>query len=459
MLDYITMEKLIMKTKSNLSFLLKSCLLLSASLTLSLASPLQQPCPKEVKDLPEGTTCWAGQDEAGAYYWIAKPKEWNGNLVLHAHGGPELGEKVRPERAIEDFNRWSIWVRDGYALAVTTFRQGGVAVMSAAEDTARLLPIAAKLVGPTKKVILHGQSWGASVAARAAEVNGPLSKVQPKIDAVLLTSGVLAGGSKSYDFRMDLRAVWQAVCNNHPRPNEIQYPLWQGLPKDATPMSKEDMKERVDECLGLNKPIEERTAQQNDNLKTIINVIKIHEKSIQGHLTWATNHFQDIVWNRLNGKNPFSNDTVQYMGSSNDIELNKKVLRYKADAEAFAAFAKDTDPTGNIIQPIITMRAIDDPIAFVELANTWEQTVTKAGHAKNMVQLYTKDKEHSYLSDAQYIAAMNALLAWVDASKKPTPSQVEKQCKALNAKWKPSEECRIVSDFKPSALSTRTPTR
>jgi len=60
----------------------------------------------------------------------------------------------------------------------------------------------------------------------------------------------------------------------------------------------------------------------------------------------------------------------------------KNVLRYKADPEAFAAFAKDTDPTGNIAQPILTMRAIDDPIAFVELADTWEQTVAKAGHSK-----------------------------------------------------------------------------
>lgn len=438
--------------------LMKSCLFLGTTLSLAMAQPTLQPCPKEVKDLPAETTCWSGQDEMGAYYWIAKPKNWNGDLILHAHGGPALGQ-AKLSRATSDLKRWSIWPRDGFALAITSYRAGGVAVMSAAEDVARLLPIATSVIGTPKKVILHGQSWGASVAARAAEIDGPLSKVKPKVDAVLLTSGVLAGGSKSYDFRIDLRAVWQAVCNNHPRPNEIQYPLWQGLPKDAKPMSKEDMKARVDECLGLDKPITERTAQQKDNLKTIMNVIKIHEKNIQGHLTWATNHFQDIVWNRLNGKNPFSNDTVKYAGSSNDAKLNQKVVRYKADPEAFAAFAKDTDPTGNIAQPILTMRAIDDPIAFVELADTWEQTVAKAGHSKNMVQLYTDDHEHSYLTDAQYVAAMNALLAWVDQGKKPTPIEVEKQCKTLDAKWDPSKECHIVPEFKPSPLSTRVPVR
>jgi len=433
--------------------------LASIVISSSLAEPKLQPCPAEVKNLPDGTTCWAGQDEAGAYYWVAKPKEWNGNLVLHSHGGPALGKLPKAERAIEDFERWSIWVRSGNALAVTSYRQGGVALMSAAEDTARLLPIASKLVGKTKKIILHGQSWGGGVAARAAEVGGPLSKVEPKIDAVLLTSGVLAGGTKSYDFRLDLRVVWQAICENHPRADEAQYPLWQGLATKDAKMSKEDLTQRVNECLGLHKPEAERSEKQKENLKTIVNVIKIPEKSIQGHLSWATNHFQDIVFNRLNGRNPFGNENVKYTGSSNDEELNKKVLRYKADPTAVADFGKDTDPTGNITLPILTMRGVNDPIAFVELASVWEETVAKAGRSQNLVQLFTNDREHSYLSDAQYVAAMKALLAWVDTGKKPTPSDVLQQCNTLDAKWNPYKECRILPEFKPLPLSNRVPKR
>lgn len=343
-----------MKADSNF---FRGCLLLSTVAAFATAEPIRSDCPQEIKDLPEGTVCWKGQDEAGAYYWIAKPKDWNGNLVVHAHGGPALG-KAKFERATEDFKRWSIWVRDGYAFATTSFRQGGVEVMAAAEDTARLLPIAIEAIGQTKKVILHGQSWGASVAARAAEVEGPFSKVKPNIDAVLLTSGVLGGGTKSYDFRLDLRSVWQALCENHPRADETQYPLWQGLPKDMK-ISKEDLAQRVNDCLGLDKPDSERTDKQRETLKTIVNVIKIPEGSIQGHLAWATNHFQDIVFNRLNGRNPFGNDTVKYEGSSDDEWLNQKVLRYKADETAVADFSKDTDPTGKIALPMLTIRGIN----------------------------------------------------------------------------------------------------
>ncbi len=455
-----TMEYRIMKSQCTLSsFLIRSSLLASIVIASSFAEPKLQPCPSEVKNLPEGTTCWAGQDEAGAYYWVAKPKEWNGNLVLHSHGGPALGKLPKAERAIEDLERWSIWVRSGNALAVTSYRQGGVALMSAAEDTARLLPIASKLVGKTKKVILHGQSWGGGVAARAAEIGGPLSKVEPKIDAVLLTSGVLAGGTKSYDFRLDLRVVWQAICENHPRADEVQYPLWQGLATKDAKMSKEDLTQRVNECLGLNKPEAERSDKQKENLKTIVNVIKIPEKSIQGHLTWATQHFQDIVFNRLDGRNPFGNEHVKYVGSSNDEELNKKVLRYKADPAAVTDFGRDTNPTGDIALPIITMRGINDPIAFVELADTWEKTVAKAGHSSTMVQLYTNDKEHSYLSDAQYIAAMNALVAWIETGKKPTPLEISQKCGMLDSKWHPTTDCRMMPEYKPLPLSSRVPTR
>ncbi len=432
---------------------LKGFFLLATCLSFMIAQPLQKPCPDTIKELPDGTTCWSGQDEMGAYYWIVKPKNWNGNLILHAHGGPFLGA-ASLDRVTDDFKRWSIWVKEDYAWAATSFRAGGVAVMSAAEDIARLLPIATAVVGSPKKIILHGQSWGASVAARAAEVDGPLAKVDPKIDALLLTSGVLGGGTKSYDFRLDLRVLWQYVCNNHPRENETPYPLWQGLPKN-TKMSQEDIKTRVNECLGLDKPEAQRSPKQRESLQTIMAVIKIPEKSIQGHLAWATNHFQDIVWNRLDGKNPFSNDTVYYVGSKNDQDLNQKVLRYTADPKAVLAFAKDTNPTGNITVPIVTIRGIKDPVAFVELADTWQKTVQAAGHENNMVQLYTDDSEHSYLTNAQYIAAMDSLLAWIDRKEKPTPLGVEQHCKALDARFNPLQECRILPQYQPAPLSSR----
>ena len=126
------------------------------------AIPAPTACPKAVAPIAR---CFSGQDSAGAYYLIALPTHWNGHLVLHAHGGPALGAP-KPERSMEDLERWAIMVKAGYAWAGSTFRQGGVAVRAAAQDTERLRQIFVTQVARPQYTILHGQSWGASVAVR-----------------------------------------------------------------------------------------------------------------------------------------------------------------------------------------------------------------------------------------------------------------------------------------------------
>ncbi|MET0332689.1 MAG: hypothetical protein ABW190_00340 [Rhizobacter sp.] len=407
-----------------------------------------RPCPA---DVPSDARCVAGTDSAGAHFIIAMPAQWNGVLVLHAHGGPELGA---PElkRTEEDLKRWSVFARAGYAWAGSSFRMGGVSVRTAAEDTERLRALFVERFGKPKRVILHGQSWGASVAARAAETSKPL------YDGVLLTSGVLGGGSKSYDVRLDLRVVYQTVCNNHPRPDEPVYPLWQGLPLDSK-LTRAELTRRVGECTGIGTPAAARTDQQRRNLKTLLDVIRIPERSLNGHLAWGTWHFQDIVFKRLGGRNPFGNDTVRYAGSPDDADLNARMLRYRADASARAAFAADTDPTGRITAPVLTLHGIDDPVAFIELESAFRDAMQRAGTADHLVQVYTRDSEHSYLSDAQYIAAIEALLAWVEQGTRPDAQSLATRCAQVAAKFDPVNGCRIAASYQPAPLASRVPPR
>ena len=201
----------------------------------------------------------------------------------------------------EDLQRWAMMVKAGYAWAGSTYRQGGVEVRAAGQDTERLRAIFTRTTAKPKLTILHGQSWGASVAAKAAEAY-PAS-----FDGVLLTSGVLGGGTRSYDFRLDLRVVYQALCANHPLPTEAPYPLWQGLPPDAK-LTHAELARRVDDCTGLRSKPAERSAGQQRKLDTLLAVVRIPEHSLIGHLNWATWHFQDIVFKRLSGGSPFGNE-------------------------------------------------------------------------------------------------------------------------------------------------------
>lgn len=424
----------------------------SSSLTQLETAPKTVACPSPV---PASASCLAGKDSAGAYYLVAMPKDWNGTLVLHAHGGPSL-DAPTPDRAMEDLVRWAIMVKAGYAWAGSTFRQGGVEVSAAAEDTERLRRIFKDHVALPQRVILHGQSWGAGVAVKAAETyTAQALGIQP-YDAVLLTSGVLAGGSHSYDFRLDLRVVYQYLCNNHPRPSEPAYPLAIGLPANST-MTQADLNARTAECLALDKPVAQRTAEQQRKAKTIADVIRIPDSSIQSHLNWGTFHFQDVVHKRTGGASPFGNIGVQYRGSADDAALNAAVLRYRADPAAVQRFSADTDPTGRIPVPVLSVKWISDPTAFVELDSYFKSVMQAGGSADRLVQTFTSSGTHSYISDPTYPTLMSALLQWVTKGVKPDAASVAQQCPAFEAQF--GAGCTFSPGYIPAALETRVPAR
>jgi hypothetical protein len=185
--------------------------------------------------------------------------------------------------------------------------------------------------------------------------------------------------------------------------------------------------------------------------------VRIPERSLLGHLDWATWDFQDIVFKRLDGANPFGNIDAHYTGSADDDALNKQVARYAADPDALARFAQDTDPTGQISVPVLTTHAIDDPVAFVEMDSSFLATMQAAGTADHLVQTFVDEHEHSYLSDAEYPALMEALLAWATRGEKPTPQQVAERCTALLPRF--GGACHFVPGYRPAPLTDRVTPR
>jgi pimeloyl-ACP methyl ester carboxylesterase len=407
------------------------------------SAPQAAACPAGV---PDGASCLRGRDSAKAHYLIVMPAKWSGVLVVHAHGGPPLGEP-KASRADADVKRWAITVKLGHAWAGSVFRQGGFAVTTAAEDTDRVRRIFTEYVAQPRKTLLHGQSWGGMVATKAAELF-PYSW-----DGVLLTSGVVAGPT-TYDFRLDLRAIYQYLCNNHPRPDEAQYPLWMGLPTDSK-LSNADLIARVNTCLGLNKPAAQRSIDEKRRIQTIVDVVRIPETAIVGHLRWGTFTLRDVV--RRTGTSPFGNENVRYHGSGDDGALNAGVRRYRADPVASARFSADVDYVGRFRMPVLSAHAINDPTVFVEGQDTLRRRMVAAGTEENLVQAYVDSRQHSYWGDAMYPPLFDSLLNWVENGAKPTPSGIAERCTVMRSAT--PADCRFVPDYIPNALSTRIPLR
>jgi hypothetical protein len=422
--------------KRLLLLLLSGLLLVPVPASVRAGEPATVPVPIDCpRSAGSGTRCLSGRDANGAWYVIAMPANWNRNLVVHAHGGPRTG---RPEAAdpLEDLDRFAVVVREGYAWVGSTYRRGGYGVRMAAEDTDTARRLFGEQFGRPQRTILHGQSWGGNVAAKLAELQPLAADGSRNYDGVVLTNGVIGGGTRSYQFRADLRAIYQFYCNNHPRPTETAYPLWQGLPSDHPRMSRAELTRRVDECTGIDTARSRRTQTQRRNLRNILAVSGVDEGSLVAHLAWATNLFQDLVQRRLGGHNPFSNIDAVYSGSDDDTALNAGVARWAAEPAAVAALAGDSDLSGEIVLPTLTLHAIHDPTAFVTLEALYRDTVAAAGRSDLLLQTFTDEADHSALSATEYAAVFASLLEWVETGTRPTPAGVAARCETLTSTYR-----------------------
>ena len=386
-----------------------------------------------------GATSPSGRDENGAWFVIAMPADWNRRLIVHAHGGPRTGAPEADD-PLEDLDRFSVMVRQGYAWIGSTYRRGGYGVRMAAEDTDNSRRIFWSLYGRPERTLLHGQSWGGNVAAKLSELYALDDDGRRNYDGVLITNGVVSGGTRAYQFRAGLRAVYQFYCRNHPGPDEAAYPVWQGLPAGAE-MTRAELRRRVEACTGLDKGARDRTPAEAPRLRNILAVTGVGEDQLVSHLAWATFLFQDLVHERLDGGNPFDNSAVVYRGSTDDEALNAGVERFAADPDAVAKLAYDADLSGLIILPTLTLHALRDPTVSYRSEAIYEAIVRNAGRSHLLVQAATDEDQHSKLADGGYLTALAALEQWISEGRRPDPAGFQTACRALA----PPAECRFAT--------------
>lgn len=434
-----------------LKLLSTAALIALFSLPHAASAQTPWPCPKGV---PTDVACFQDHQPNGAYVLAAVPAAWDGVLIVHAHGGPRT-TPISPDNNDEDLGRFNVLVRERHAWVNSSYRRPGFGVKMAVEDTeaARLyfMDKIAPMVGQPRLVLAHGQSWGGNVAAKLVEMDAKRPPGERAYRGALLTSAVLPGGARGYWFRADLRAVYQYVCKNHPRPDEPQHPVATGLPAGST-MKEVDLKARIDDCTGVSRPAASRTHEQAQALADILGVVPIVESSLVGHMTWATFLFQDLVHERFAG-NPFSNIGVVYKGSHDDTALNAGVERFASDARARAAMDEDGALTGAIAIPVVTMHATRDPTAFVENESAYRELVEAAGNGDKLVQVFVDEAVHSKFLTPQYPAALDALIAWVEKGERPSSETVAARCPAMAATY--GESCTFVTNFKPAPYYAR----
>jgi hypothetical protein len=386
-------------------------------------APSARDCPAP---LQSQATCYGGQDANGAYYLIAIPKAgWNKRLIVHAHGGPRMSTP-KADDSDEDLARFSVMVAQGYAWIGSVYRKEGYGVRRAAADVEASRALFWRHFGRPERTILHGQSWGAQIALKVLEDDAREHPGKPRYDAALLTNGVVAGGVAAYQFRAELRAIYQFYCRNHPRPDEPQYPLWMGLPPGAK-MTRDDLNARVRACSGVGAPAEERAPDQKERLADILGASGVKEEQLRTHLAWGTFTMRTLV-ETIGGGNPFDNRDVRYAGVRDPAALNAGIDRFAANAAARDALNRESEPTGLTHVPIMTLHGQRDPQVSIGLQKELANIYARTGRDGQLVQIALDWAEHSRLPDPVVAQALVALENWVVAGQRPTAHTLQAGC-------------------------------
>ncbi len=381
-------------------------------------------------------SCWRGLDANGAHLLIVRPAAWHGGLVVHIHGGPRMATPG-PNTSDEDVVRYAEFLAEGFAVAATSRRRAGFGVTRAAEDAESARQGALAALGPVRLTVLHGQSWGGAVAAKAIEaMNRPGPDGRRPYDAALLTSAVLAGPTRAYDMRVDLLAAFAALCGAAPeRP------------------TREQLVARLNDCTGADLAEAARSPAQRRALADLAAASRIPEAALAGHLWWATQVFADIRQNLTRGASPFGNQSVRYRGTGDDEAFNAAIPRQAPDPAARAALAADGDLTGRIAIPVLSLHGVGDPTVFVENQAAYRQTLERAGTAALLAQIYVDEAEHQKMSPVLYATALAALDEWVRRGERPTPASFRLRCETMQAGY--PGECRILEPYQPQPWEAR----
>jgi hypothetical protein len=412
------------------------------------ALPDTTACPESIAAI---ATCYEIKHPTGAYILAAMPKTWNGNLVVFAHGGPSL-VPPKPNGSKNDLDKYSFAVRQGFGWVASSYRREGYGVAMAAEDTDNARKFFIERIAKPQRTIMHGASYGGLVGAKLIETYAKKPDGSVVYDGALLNSPAATGATLNYQHRVDLRVVYQYYCKNLPRPDEAQYPLWQGVAMDSK-MSLKDLDAVVDECTGIGHPAAERSETQKQNLANILGVMKYPEGLLVRHLQAATLLFRDIVRKTTDGRNPFGNVGIQYKGSGDDAALNRDVVRFAADPAAVATLAADGDPTGAVPVPVVAIHSINDPQVAVEAEAVYRETVDRAHNGDRLVQAFTDERGHTAQSPPELAAALDGLMQWIEKGTKPTPQSVADACTRLRTSL--DGPCRYHPEFNPTPYSTK----
>jgi pimeloyl-ACP methyl ester carboxylesterase len=355
---------------------------------------------------PAGDVIIDGSTGPGSIYRLARPANWNGDLVIYAHGFVSASEPVAlPAEALQFM---ALVQAQGFAIAFSSFSENGWVVKDGAQRTHQLLGLFTSKFGRPNRVYLGGASMGGLIAIKLAET-------YPDTYVGVLAACSAAGGTRqTYDYFANVRALFDFFYPGVLPGNaaflpagtdvnlQIVVPAILALTANPTPAS----------FIALVNQTPVPFASGPELVQSIVTALG----SNAGSLT-------DEVLTK--GKPYFDNQNTTYSSGLLPPALlqaiNAGVQRFSASPAALASFDHNYTPSGDLRMPMLMLSNARDPVIPGFHQASYLGAVTAKGASNLLVQRQVNTYGHCVFTPAEIGTALTDLVLWVQLGLKPAP--------------------------------------
>lgn len=350
----------------------------------------------------------------GAGYRIEIPQNWNGSLVMWAHGYRGTGLEL----TVDNHPLRPYLLANGFAWAASSYGSNGYAAAQGAKDTHALAQYFKDTYGKPTGTYVTGASLGGHVTALVAEQ-------WPKAyDGAVSVCGGL-GDYELFDFYLDFNVAAQTLSGV-----DKQYPFAADYLTATVPATKA--------ALGPAFPFALNATGQELKSLTALRSGGVRPMFEQGWLYWnavaADFLFGLGVDPSLTGRSGgvADNTGVVYQFDIDsqltlaEQQFNAEVQRVAADPRARrrAGLAGIAPTTGDLEIPMVTLHTLGDLYVPFHMEQEYARRVAARGASDMLVQRATRDVGHCSFTPTELVQAFGDLVGWVQSGIKPAGDDV-----------------------------------
>ncbi|MFL5494736.1 MAG: alpha/beta hydrolase family protein [Gemmatimonadales bacterium] len=340
-----------------------------------------------------------------ALYRVCFPDQWNGDLVVYAHGYVQPGASLAlPDDRIGQASISSVVNGLGYAFATTSYRANGLVAADAVEDVADLTEEIRRLYRPDpNRTYVVGVSEGGLVAALAMERHADL------FAGAVAACGPIGDFRRQIDYFEDMRVVFDYFFPGVVPGSAVDIPdsvraRWNARYAPAVSAALAADSSAARQILAVTgAPID--AADPTSAGQTVVGVL------------WYNIFATDDAQQRLGGQ-PYENAGRVYAGSDDDAALNAGVARHAADAAARANL-ESLETSGQLSIPVVTLHTTGDPIVPFLQEALYADRVAAAGASGLLEQRAVTRYGHCAFQPDELLGAFDDLVGRVTASALP----------------------------------------